>query len=60
MRQGLIFGAFWVNPYGVAFDLMTVSDLLLIDLEGNVLEGTGKPGEGQICTSPRLPSGWGP
>ncbi|ORY24482.1 class II aldolase/adducin domain protein [Naematelia encephala] len=40
--------AFWVNPYGVAFDLMTVSDLLLIDHDGNVLEGSGKPGDGQI------------
>jgi ribulose-5-phosphate 4-epimerase/fuculose-1-phosphate aldolase len=41
--------AFWVNPYGVAFDLLTVSDLLLIDHDGNVLEG-GKPGDGQICS----------
>lgn len=41
--------AFWVNPYGVAFDLMTVSDLLLIDHDGNILENTGKPGDGQIC-----------
>ncbi|WWC85646.1 uncharacterized protein L201_000512 [Kwoniella dendrophila CBS 6074] len=40
--------AFWVNPYGVAFDLMTVSDLLLIDHDGNILENTGKPGDGQI------------
>ncbi|TYJ56771.1 hypothetical protein B9479_002541 [Cryptococcus floricola] len=40
--------AFWVNPYGVAFDLLTVSDLLLIDHDGNILEGTGKPGDGQI------------
>lgn len=39
--------AFWVNPYGIAFDQMTVSDLLLIDHDGNVLEG-GKPGEGQL------------
>lgn len=33
---------FWVNPFGVAFSLMTVSDLLLIDHEGNVIGG-GKP-----------------
>ena len=41
--------AFWVNPYGVAFNLMTVSDLLLVDHDGNILEGTGKPGNGQTC-----------
>ncbi|KAF8514647.1 class II aldolase/adducin domain-containing protein [Hysterangium stoloniferum] len=34
---------FWVNPFGVAFGLMTVSDLLLIDHKGKILEG-GKPG----------------
>ncbi|KAF8511522.1 class II aldolase/adducin N-terminal [Gautieria morchelliformis] len=33
---------FWVNPFGVAFALMTVSDLLLIDHQGNVIGG-GKP-----------------
>lgn len=39
--------AFWVNPYGVAFGQMTASDLLLIDHDGNVLEG-GRPGDGQL------------
>ncbi|BEI95630.1 hypothetical protein CcaverHIS631_0105790 [Cutaneotrichosporon cavernicola] len=39
--------AFWVNPYGVAFDQMTASDLLLIDHDGNVLGG-GKDGDGQL------------
>ena len=40
--------AFWINPFAVGFDEMCVSDLLLVDVDGNVLEG-GKPGEGQIC-----------
>ncbi|WWD20481.1 hypothetical protein CI109_104957 [Kwoniella shandongensis] len=47
VRDAVNPNAFWVNPYGVAFDLMTVSDLLLIDHDGNILEG-GKSGDGQI------------
>ena len=39
---------FWVNPYGVAFDLITVEDLLLLDHQGNIIEG-GRAGDGQIC-----------
>ena len=31
--------AFWVNPFGMAFSLIRVSDLILVDEEGNVLEG---------------------
>ncbi|KAI5474401.1 class II aldolase/adducin domain containing protein [Pseudohyphozyma bogoriensis] len=34
---------FWVNPFGLAFALMTVSDLILVDHKGNVIGG-GKPG----------------
>ncbi|MFJ8311108.1 MULTISPECIES: class II aldolase/adducin family protein [unclassified Streptomyces] len=30
---------FWVNPYAVHFSRMRVSDLLLIDEEGHILEG---------------------
>jgi len=37
-----------VNPYGVAFDHMTASDLVLIGHDGAVLEGSGKPGNGQL------------
>jgi len=33
---------FWVNPFGVPFALMTVSDLLLINHEGKIIGG-GKP-----------------
>jgi ribulose-5-phosphate 4-epimerase/fuculose-1-phosphate aldolase len=29
----------WVNPFGVSFNRMKVSDLLLVDHDGNVLEG---------------------
>ncbi|WRT63507.1 uncharacterized protein IL334_000412 [Kwoniella shivajii] len=48
IRDAINPNAFWVNPYGVAFDLLTVSDLLLIDHDGNILEGTGRSGDGQI------------
>ncbi|MFF0623104.1 class II aldolase/adducin family protein [Streptomyces sp. NPDC004296] len=30
---------FWVNPFGVSFALMTVSDLILVNAEGKVVEG---------------------
>lgn len=36
--------AFWVNPFGMSFDAITASDLLLIGPDGKVVEGTGKPG----------------
>jgi ribulose-5-phosphate 4-epimerase/fuculose-1-phosphate aldolase len=32
---------FWVNPMGKSFKLMTVSDLLLVDHQGNIVEGHG-------------------
>ncbi len=32
---------FWVNPMGVSFKKIRVSDLLLVDHEGNVVEGDG-------------------
>ncbi|MFT4730960.1 MAG: ribulose-5-phosphate 4-epimerase/fuculose-1-phosphate aldolase, partial [Granulosicoccus sp.] len=32
---------FWVNPMGKPFKLMTVSDLLLVSHEGEVVEGSG-------------------
>jgi ribulose-5-phosphate 4-epimerase/fuculose-1-phosphate aldolase len=32
---------FWVNPMGVSFKLMTLSDLLLVDHQGNIVEGSG-------------------
>ncbi|GFZ49256.1 hypothetical protein JCM24511_07375 [Saitozyma sp. JCM 24511] len=47
MRDPIHPDRFWLNPYGVAFDHICVSDLLCIDHEGKVVEG-GKPGDGQI------------
>ena len=32
---------FWVNPMGKSFKLMTVSDLIRVDEEGNIVEGEG-------------------
>ncbi|KDE09471.1 hypothetical protein MVLG_00373 [Microbotryum lychnidis-dioicae p1A1 Lamole] len=34
---------FWVNPFGLAMSVMTVSDLILVSDEGKVIGG-GKPG----------------
>jgi len=30
---------FWVNPFGLSFDLIRVSDLICVDHHGNVVEG---------------------
>jgi ribulose-5-phosphate 4-epimerase/fuculose-1-phosphate aldolase len=30
---------FWVNPFGLSFDLIRVSDLICVDHQGNVVEG---------------------
>jgi ribulose-5-phosphate 4-epimerase/fuculose-1-phosphate aldolase len=30
---------FWVNPFGMSFDLIRVSDLICVDHQGNVVEG---------------------
>ncbi|GAA5890779.1 hypothetical protein JCM6882_000658 [Rhodosporidiobolus microsporus] len=35
---------FWVNPFGLSFAVMTVSDLIRVDHEGNVDPTTGKEG----------------
>ena len=34
---------FLVNPYGLAFDEITASKLLICDFQGNVIDGDGKP-----------------
>jgi len=34
-------GRFWINPFGVHFGHARVSDLLLVDSAGNVLQGSG-------------------
>ncbi len=30
---------FWVNPFGVAFSLIKKSDLILVDEDGNIIDG---------------------
>ncbi|KAH7129495.1 class II aldolase/adducin N-terminal [Dactylonectria estremocensis] len=34
---------FWINPYGIHFGLLTVSDMVHIDEDGNRLGGVDKP-----------------
>jgi ribulose-5-phosphate 4-epimerase/fuculose-1-phosphate aldolase len=34
---------FLVNPYGLAFEEITASSLLICDFDGHVVEGTGRP-----------------
>jgi len=34
---------FWINPYGVHFALLTVSDMVHVDKDGNRLGGANKP-----------------
>src|SRR3954470_8651975 len=31
---------FWVNPFGLSFKLITVDDLILVDHQGQVVEGS--------------------
>lgn len=39
---------FWMNPFGLSFNLITANDLLLIDLNGDLVEGDGFPHPGGI------------
>ena len=39
VRDPVRHDCFWVNPFGNAFSLINKSDLILVDEEGNVLEG---------------------
>lgn len=41
-RDPILKDHFWVNPFGVPFRFMTVSDLLLIGPDGNIVDG-GRP-----------------
>src|ERR1700730_6456072 len=36
-------GLFLVNPYGLAFEQVTASSLLICDFDGHVIAGQGKP-----------------
>lgn len=42
LRDPILQDHFWVNPFGLAFSQMTVSDLLLISPNGDIVGG-GKP-----------------
>ncbi|KAH9810881.1 class II aldolase/adducin N-terminal [Melampsora americana] len=42
LRDPILKDHFWVNPFGIAFTQMTVSDLLLISPSGDIVAG-GKP-----------------
>jgi ribulose-5-phosphate 4-epimerase/fuculose-1-phosphate aldolase len=39
---------FWMNPFGLSFGLIKVSDLLCIDLAGELIEGDGFPHIGGV------------
>lgn len=39
---------FWMNPFGLSFGLIRVSDLLCIDLGGELIEGEGVPHIGGV------------
>ncbi|CAH7683099.1 class II aldolase/adducin domain-containing protein [Phakopsora pachyrhizi] len=52
LRDPILTDHFWVNPIGLAFSLMTVSDLLLVNPEGKIVQG-GKP-ERQIYNQTNL------
>ena len=41
-RDPILKDHFWVNPFGVPFRYMTVSDLLLIGPDGSIVDG-GRP-----------------
>ena len=33
---------FWVNPFGMHFGQICISDLILVDRDGNIVQGEGK------------------
>ena len=39
---------FWINPFGLAFNLITAGDLLRVNLQGDLIEGDGYPHPGGI------------
>ncbi len=39
---------FWMNPFGLSFNLITADDLLLINLDGDLVAGDGYPHPGGI------------
>jgi ribulose-5-phosphate 4-epimerase/fuculose-1-phosphate aldolase len=47
-------GQFWVNPYTLPFGHIRVSDLLLVDHEGTVVEGEGRLNRAAFAIHARL------
>ncbi|KAF1940939.1 class II aldolase and Adducin domain-containing protein [Clathrospora elynae] len=43
LRDPVHSDTFWINPYGVHFALLTVSDMVHVDKDGNRLGGADKP-----------------
>lgn len=39
---------FWINPFGLSFNLITAQDLLRVSLNGDLIEGEGFPHPGGI------------
>jgi ribulose-5-phosphate 4-epimerase/fuculose-1-phosphate aldolase len=46
VRDPILEEHFWVNPYGVPFGLVRVSDLVLVDRDGTVVDGDHTPHPG--------------
>lgn len=40
---------FWVNPFGMSFGQIKVSDLVLVDHDGNVVEGRHPVNRAAFC-----------
>lgn len=47
-------GAFLVNPFGIHWSQLTASDLLLVDYDGSVLEGSGELETTAFCIHSRI------
>jgi len=47
-------GLFLIKPHGMLFDEVTASNLLVVDREGNVVEGRGKAERSAICIHSRI------
>src|ERR1700678_2444893 len=46
---------FWVNPFGMNFQQIKVSDLICVDHEGNVVEGSQPVNKAAFCIHSQVP-----
>ena len=44
-----------IKPSGVSYDEMKAEDMVVVDLEGNVVEGNLRPSSASPCTVQSLP-----